>query len=169
MPVQLLTSEEPLSASLFIASFGSSKGYNAQAFKVRITQDPAAPLPSLATPPRYGKLPEIHHIFKSDPRSPPVIISLVFSATVVLAFPALLLAVSVHLSCRYMSLKALSVALARRKCQSPFPSSPRRANPTCSVLWLFDSDGRSLLYVLYILEPIRNSTGCFGHWAGHFP
>ncbi len=52
-----------------------------------------SPLPSQDKPVRYGKLEEIHHIFKSDPKSPPLIITLVFTAAVVATFPILLIAV----------------------------------------------------------------------------
>ena len=77
-----------------IASFGSSKPYNAKAFDIAIQLDPGSPLPASEKPLRYGKLPEIHHIFKSDPKSPPKIITLVFAAAVIAALPILLGAVS---------------------------------------------------------------------------
>lgn len=38
---------------------------------------------------RYAAEPEIHHIFRSDPRSPPKIITLVFASAVAAALPAL--------------------------------------------------------------------------------
>lgn len=38
---------------------------------------------------RYGKLPEIHHTFKSDPQSPPVVVTLAFVGVVLAALPAL--------------------------------------------------------------------------------
>ena len=56
--------------------------------------DPAAPLPSESSPTRYGKLPEIHHTFKSDPQSPPKIITIFFTALVLVALPGLLVTVS---------------------------------------------------------------------------
>ena len=59
-----------------------------------ISLDPNSPLPSTEKPLRYGKLPEIHHIFKSDPTSPPKIITIVFTAAVMAALPVLLGAVS---------------------------------------------------------------------------
>ena len=95
IPSQLLASTADLSASLIIASFGTSKPYNSLAFDLRIQRNTAAPVPATEKPLRYGKLPEIHHIFKSDPKSPPKIISLVFTAIVLVAFPALLVSVSV--------------------------------------------------------------------------
>ncbi|KAI0126560.1 Oligosaccharyltransferase subunit Ribophorin II-domain-containing protein [Xylariales sp. AK1849] len=89
LPVQLLTSTKPLKASLIIASFGSSEGYNKPVFDVEIKLDPAATQPTYEKPLRYGKLEEIHHIFRSDPKSPPKIISLVFALAVVATVPAL--------------------------------------------------------------------------------
>ena len=95
MPTQLLSSAGPLDASLIIASFGSSKPYNSKAFDITINLDAGSPLPASEKPLRYGKLPEIHHIFKSDPKSPPKIITLVFAAAVIAALPVLLGAVSI--------------------------------------------------------------------------
>lgn len=94
LPTQLLSSAGPLDASLVIASFGSTKPYNGKAFDLVIELDSGSPLPALEKPLRYGKLPEIHHIFKSDPKSPPKIITLIFAAAVIAALPILLGAVS---------------------------------------------------------------------------
>lgn len=41
-------------------------------------------------PLRYAAESEIHHIFRSDPKSPPKIITIVFAAAVVAALPVLL-------------------------------------------------------------------------------
>lgn len=41
-------------------------------------------------PVRYAAEKEIHHIFRDDPRSPPMIITLVFAAAVIGALPVLL-------------------------------------------------------------------------------
>lgn len=98
LPTQLLSSTGPLDASLIIASFGSSKPYNGKAFDLTIELDSGSPLPASEKPLRYGKLPEIHHIFKSDPKSPPKIITLVFAAAVIAALPILLGAVSTNIA-----------------------------------------------------------------------
>ncbi|KAI4142976.1 MAG: hypothetical protein L6R39_004760 [Caloplaca ligustica] len=90
LPTQFLSGSKTLSASLVIASFGSSKPYRSPAFDLKIELDPSAPPPSVEKPLRYGKLPEIHHIFKPDPKSPPKIITLVFTAAVIAALPSLL-------------------------------------------------------------------------------
>ncbi|KAI1913358.1 hypothetical protein LOZ39_004689 [Ophidiomyces ophidiicola] len=88
LPVQFLNSEAPLNANLVIASFGSAQGYNSPVFRLSIGRDADQPLPSSEAV-RYGKLPEIHHIFKADPTSPPVIISLVFVGAVLATLPVL--------------------------------------------------------------------------------
>ncbi len=93
IPTQLIKSSTPLTASLVIASFGSSKPHEGQAFDFKIDIDPNFPIAVSAEPLRYGKLPEIHHIFKTDPTSPPKIITLVFSVAVVAALPVLLVTV----------------------------------------------------------------------------
>jgi oligosaccharyltransferase complex subunit delta (ribophorin II) len=45
--------------------------------------------PSSPPPVRYGKQPVITHIFRSDPQSPPKILTLVFTAAVLVALPAI--------------------------------------------------------------------------------
>ncbi|MCJ1404653.1 hypothetical protein MMC11_007879 [Xylographa trunciseda] len=90
IPFQLLTASSDLTASLTIASFGSSTPYNKVAFTIKIKRDSGEPISSTEEPIRYGKLPEIHHIFKSDPKSPPKFISVFFTAIVLVALPALL-------------------------------------------------------------------------------
>ncbi len=97
IPTQLLTSSTPLTASVVIASFGSSKPYEGLAFEVKIEVDPNSPIASLGKPLRYRKLPEIHHTFKTDPKSPPKIITLIFSAAVVAVLPVLLVTVCTQL------------------------------------------------------------------------
>ncbi|KIW26235.1 uncharacterized protein PV07_09348 [Cladophialophora immunda] len=95
LPVQFLTSSlatnstPGLSASIIIASFSTTPGYNSPAFTLQVKTDSNTPVPAAEKPLRYGKLPEIHHIFRSDPKSPPAIISLVFLAAVVGTLPLL--------------------------------------------------------------------------------
>jgi len=89
LPTPLLLTSEPLTASVIIASFGSSTPYQSKAFALTIERDPNAPIAAGDKPVRYGKLEEIHHIFRSDPKSPPKIITLVFTAAVLGAVPVL--------------------------------------------------------------------------------
>lgn len=60
------------------------------AFDLKIGHDANAP-PAVLTPPeRYASKEEITHTFKEDPRSPPKIISLVFTLAILAALPVLL-------------------------------------------------------------------------------
>ena len=93
--------EKPLSAELILASFGSTKPYKSKAFDLSIKHVSGAPRPAVEKPLRYGKLPEIHHIFRPDPKSPPVIITLVFAIAALAAFPALGYAVIAHAPASY--------------------------------------------------------------------
>ncbi len=77
-----------------IGSFGATEGLLAPLFDVVFKIDPDSPSPSYEKPLRYGKQPEIHHIFRADARSPPKIISLVFVLAVLAALPALFIGVS---------------------------------------------------------------------------
>ncbi|KAI9879489.1 MAG: hypothetical protein M1830_008365 [Pleopsidium flavum] len=90
LPAQFLTSSKPLYATLIIASFGSSQPYSNHIFDVNVKLDPNVPYAAPENPLRYGKLPEIHHTFKADPKSPPKVISLVFAGAVIAALPILL-------------------------------------------------------------------------------
>lgn len=78
-----------------MASFGSSKPYYFRAFDLSIKRDPGAPIAMSEKPLRYGKLPEIHHTFKADPKSPPKIVSLVFTLVVLAALPGLFVTVCI--------------------------------------------------------------------------
>jgi len=51
--------------------------------------DANAPAPKYEKPLRYGKLEEIHHIFKADPKSGPKVISLFFVLAVLATVPLL--------------------------------------------------------------------------------
>lgn len=90
LPYQLLTSNKALKASLVIASFGTSTPLNQHTFDLAVQVDQTAPLAVPSPPERYASKPEIHHIFKADPRSSPKIISLFFTLVILVTFPALL-------------------------------------------------------------------------------
>jgi oligosaccharyltransferase complex subunit delta (ribophorin II) len=90
LPIQLLTSKQPLRATLLLASFGTSQPFSNLVFNLEITLDPSAPLPKYEKPLRYGQLEEIHHVFKADPKSGPKIISLFFVLAVLATVPVLL-------------------------------------------------------------------------------
>ena len=90
LPIQLLFSSKPLSATLLLASFGASQGYSSEIFKLEIRTDPSGPQPKYEKPLRYGKLDEIHHIFRADPKSGPKIVSIFFVLAVLATVPVLL-------------------------------------------------------------------------------
>ena len=132
IPTQLLSSPKPLRASLIIASFGSAKPYNGHVFDLSV--DAEAGLPSSEQKPmRYGKLPEIHHIFKTDPKSPPKIITLVFTAAIVAALPLLVITVcsinskgdwlTTNKGVQWLSLGANLYHLSKAFESSPIPHS----------------------------------------------
>ncbi|KAJ5480745.1 hypothetical protein N7539_006639 [Penicillium diatomitis] len=81
LPIQFLSLTDPIDARVVIGSFGESKAYDSSVFKLKIQRDANVPLPTAVTS-RYGKLPEIHHIFKDSPSNPPIVITLAFTAAV---------------------------------------------------------------------------------------
>ena len=60
-----------------------------EVFQLDLRRDPNAPM-NTPKAVRYGKLPEIHHIFKSDPKSPNILITIVFSLAIFATLPVLL-------------------------------------------------------------------------------
>lgn len=89
----MLLSQEPLEASLVLGSFGSTKGSATPVFDFTVKLDPATTVPSYEKPLRYGKLAEIHHIFRDDPKNPPKIVSIAFALAVLATVPALFIGV----------------------------------------------------------------------------
>ncbi|KAF2856750.1 hypothetical protein T440DRAFT_437738 [Plenodomus tracheiphilus IPT5] len=90
LPHQFLTTEKPIAASIVIGSFGSSAPYKSKVFDLHVTRDANVPLSVPEAPARYAAEPEIRHIFRDDPKSPPKIITIVFAAAVAGALPVLL-------------------------------------------------------------------------------
>ncbi|KAF4619096.1 hypothetical protein G7Y89_g14749 [Cudoniella acicularis] len=89
LPIQLLTSSQPLRATLLLASFGPSEAFSNHVFNLDVTLDPNVPVPKYEKALRYGNLGEIHHIFKADPKSAPLVISLFFVLAVLATVPIL--------------------------------------------------------------------------------
>jgi dolichyl-diphosphooligosaccharide---protein glycosyltransferase subunit 2 (ribophorin II) len=88
IPTALLESKS-LRTSIVIGSFGSSKPVKSNLFTLSIPADTGKGVESPTAALRYGKQPEIHHIFRSDPRSPPKILTLVFLLPVLACLPVL--------------------------------------------------------------------------------
>lgn len=106
LPIQHLATTSTLSASLVIASFGSSEGYNSPVFDINLKHDPNATPATYEKPLRYGKRDIINHIFRGDPKSPPMIVSLVFGIAVLAAIPAVVIGVCDSYPSPYESLPA---------------------------------------------------------------
>ncbi|KFY63408.1 hypothetical protein V496_03969 [Pseudogymnoascus sp. VKM F-4515 (FW-2607)] len=87
LPSALLSSPS-LSASLVLGSFGSAPASETTIFNIALSADEGAA--QVAKPVRYGKLPEIHHIFAPDQSSPPRVISVFFALAVLGTLPVLL-------------------------------------------------------------------------------
>jgi oligosaccharyltransferase complex subunit delta (ribophorin II) len=96
LPSQFLRSKSPLSASLVIASFGTTDGYNSEIFPLKIQLDSNAPVPAAEKPLRYGKQPEIQHVFRGDPKSPNFLLVAIFSAATLATLPVLFGLVRTH-------------------------------------------------------------------------
>ncbi|RFU27109.1 hypothetical protein B7463_g9221, partial [Scytalidium lignicola] len=90
LPIQFAAASKPLKATLILASFGSSTPFGSHVFDLDVKTDPALGSKSSEKPLRYGKLAEIHHIFRADPTSPPKIISIFFALAVLGTLPILL-------------------------------------------------------------------------------
>ncbi|KAJ8069984.1 hypothetical protein OCU04_000388 [Sclerotinia nivalis] len=90
LPIQLLTSSKHLRATLVLASFGSAQAFSNHVFDLDLSHDTSKPIPTYEKPLRYGKLPEIHHIFRADPQSGPKVFSLAFAFAVLATIPVLL-------------------------------------------------------------------------------
>ncbi|OTB04477.1 hypothetical protein M426DRAFT_320831 [Hypoxylon sp. CI-4A] len=113
LPIQIALATAPLKAGIILASFGPDAGLRKEIFTVQLTRDPATPPAVYEQPIRYHKLDEIHHEFRDDPQSPPIVISLVFVLAVLVTIPVLLiswLALGANLSHLPKALAAAPVA-----------------------------------------------------------
>ena len=92
--MQFAASTEPLHASVVLGSFGATQGLTSDpVFNVEITHAADDKPVIYEKPLRYGKLAEIHHVFRGDPRQPPSVVSLVFALAVLATLPAIFVGV----------------------------------------------------------------------------
>ena len=92
--MQFAASTEPLHASVVLGSFGATQGLTSDpVFNVEITHAADDKPVVYEKPLRYGKLAEIHHVFRGDPRQPPSVVSLVFALAVLATLPAIFVGV----------------------------------------------------------------------------
>lgn len=149
---------------MVIGSFGSSEAYDSSVFKLSIDRDSNIPIPTVEAA-RYGKLPEIHHIFKDDPSSPAIIITLAFVAMVGATLPVLAgLVRMVYLASS--TLLIVAVALPRRQPQPP-PNRIQVLSPASRHFpRLADCLRGHLLPLLHFLELVSDPARCGSCWCG---
>ncbi|KZZ93043.1 Ribophorin II [Ascosphaera apis ARSEF 7405] len=87
IPSQLLQPGREIEASIVIASFGDAEGHNKPAFRLLV--DPSVEASTTTDPLAYGKLDEIHHIFKPEAQSPPALSCSAFVVLVLATLPFL--------------------------------------------------------------------------------
>ena len=164
---------------MVIASFGSAQGLDTRVFSVDIASDPSTPTPQYEKPVRYGKKPEIHHIFRADPKNPPKAISFFFAAAVLATLPALFIGVSAFPSSlsygfppkKWLSMAAdrgaprLLVALPGRQRQPFAPGTRQGASVPRGFLRVHHRHGGRLLPLLHHLEPFPGPPGDSGRWC----
>lgn len=90
LPPQFIQSTKPLRATLVLASFGPSKAFSNHVLDLDVSFNADAGPPKYEKPLRFGKLPEINHIFKPDPKSGPIVISIFFVLAILASVPILL-------------------------------------------------------------------------------
>lgn len=86
------TTEKPIQVSLILGSF-EHKPLKAPLFDLALP--PSAPSPQHPDESSFHLLPEIQHTFRPDPKSPPQIVSAVFSGLVLAPWLVLLTLVSI--------------------------------------------------------------------------
>ena len=159
-PVQFLAENSSLTSSIVLASFGSNAGYNSRAFTLTPSSDSSTPPPAAEQPLRYGKLPEIHHVFRANAKSPPVVISIVFLGAVVATLPVLAGVVRRLLSLHSLSVTPLRLTVSSQALYlsanvSALPAA-LRTSPVSHISFLASISGIEFVFFLYYttLEPV---------------
>ncbi|KAK6538542.1 hypothetical protein TWF694_010121 [Orbilia ellipsospora] len=88
IPLSLLSSPS-LTLTLVVGSFGQGIPVSAEVGTLKLVLDPATKKTIAQPALKYGKLEEIYHTFRAEPKSPPAIISIVFLGAVLACLPAL--------------------------------------------------------------------------------
>lgn len=80
---------------MVLASFGaSSAGFQKTVFDIEVVRAAEDVKPLVYEKPlRYGKLEEIHHVFRTGDKTPPKIVSVVFALAVVVTVPGIVVGV----------------------------------------------------------------------------
>lgn len=97
IPAPFFASSKPIHATVVIGSFGSAKGVIADAFDIEFKHEANAQLPAQSAPVRYGKQPQIHHIFREPEKYPSKVFPLFFVGLILVTLPAVAFIVSLHI------------------------------------------------------------------------
>ncbi|PSR94178.1 hypothetical protein BD289DRAFT_494833 [Coniella lustricola] len=87
IPTQFFAAAKPIHAAIVLASFGSSEGLISDAFDIKIITDANSPPPAPSASIRYGKQPQIHHIFQEPVKYGYKVISLAVSLVIAGTLP----------------------------------------------------------------------------------
>ena len=168
-----------LEASLVLGSFGSTQASVIPILDIAVHTDPSATLPAYEPPVRYGKQPEIHHTFNSEPKNPPRIVSVVFALGVLATVPALFIGVRIFCLLTGGSPMSTSktvvianislVGSARSQLVSRAEGFGCRAHFAPDLLWFNRRHGGRLLPLLHGLALILCTAGHWGCWCHCLP
>ncbi|CAN8101314.1 unnamed protein product [Discula destructiva] len=88
IPIPFFASSKPLHATVVIGSFGSAQALSADAFDIELKYESNTQPPTVPKPLRYGKKPQIHHIFREPAKYPSTVFPLIFVGLVLVTLPA---------------------------------------------------------------------------------
>lgn len=129
-----------------------------------MVSDKGVPTGAGEKPLRYGKLPEIHHIFRVDQKMPNILISTVFTLAAIATLPVLLGAVSSTPWQREMARLTQPVALSWWQRQS-FPAGLVGCSARSRfVCWIHHWNRRYPIHVLFELEFVPDFTSTLRCW-----
>lgn len=170
LPVQFLAASEPVDAEIVIGSFGASQSYRNLAFQLAINGEASTQAASDSVE-RYGKLPEIHHIFKAGPKSPPAIVTLIFLLATLITIPILAATVCLYNPLQIGLFCTDENIVAVLRCQS---RPPLRRTQICTdssrcVRDIGHWTGGVLFPVLHILDPFPAAPCIARTWRSCIP
>lgn len=143
IPVPFFASTKPIHATIVIGSFGSAQGLIADAFDIEIKLEANTQPPSVSAPVRYGKQPQIHHIFNKPAVYPSKVFPVFFVGAVLVTLPVVFYFVSSLRFGHAEEMRFVVLRLSNQMCYSGLsssaqtsPTSPRllvrRPSPTRS-------------------------------------
>lgn len=141
-----------MDANILLASFGESRGLSSKLFSLVVLRasEPARPQPV-----RYGKLPEIAHTFKAGPKTPHLVVSLLFVTLIIAMGPNAVGMVSAVSGLRVL---ADDVATLPRRQSFPPPYCAQvSADCPHHISRLHRCDRVHLLSLLFYVEPVPDA------------